>query len=145
MWTRKLALGLRTRAEVVVGFAQSREFINVLDHDMLDLMCSPAVSARFGDQLDGVTGNDLLFGGLGANTFIFQQSSGGNQPVADIERWDTIALRGFGYASGADASASSRQQSGVQLSGYPDQLSQHHVGTGLCRYVCDLKPPRLPA
>ena len=145
MWTQRLALGLSSRAELVAGFAQSREFITAQQQDMLEFMRSAAVGDRAGDHLDGGVGDNLLFGGLGADTFVFDQSVGGSQRVADLERWDTIALRGFGYASAAEAMVhlhQSRCRSGVRRSGQPDQLSQHHIGRCVCRYVLDLKPPQ---
>ncbi len=110
LWTQTLALGLKTRAEVVAGFAQSREFIATSQADLLHFMRNFAV----GDQLDGGTGNNLLFGGLGADTFVFDQTAGGSQRIADLERWDHIALHGFGYASGAEAMVH-LHQSGADL------------------------------
>lgn len=98
LWTQKLASGAKTRPEVVEGFAQSREFIKALQHDMLDFM-----RATPGDRLEGGAGNNLLFGGIGADTFVFDQSDGGSQRVADLERWDYIALSSFGYADAAEA------------------------------------------
>ncbi|MDZ4393500.1 DUF4214 domain-containing protein [Cypionkella sp.] len=118
IWVEKLALGLKTRAEVVAGFAQSREFIAAQQQDMLEFMRSAAV----GDQLDGDAGNNLLFGGFGADTFVFDQSSGGSQRVADLERWDYIELNGFGYASATEAMAH-LHQSGPDLV-FADQGSQ---------------------
>lgn len=118
VWLEKLALGLKTRAEVVAGFAQSREFIAALQDDLLAFMRSAVV----GDQLDGGAGNNLLFGGIGADTFVFDQGFGGTQRVADLERWDYIALNGFGYASAAEA-MTHLHQSGPDLV-FADQGSQ---------------------
>lgn len=121
-WLAALASGLKTRAEVVAGFAQSREFVRATQQDVLEFMRSAAAQDRLGDQLDGGAGNNLLFGGIGADTFIFDQSAGGNQRIADLERWDYIALRGFGYASAAEA-LTHLHQSGPDLV-FADQGNQ---------------------
>lgn len=114
MWSEKLASGLKTRAEVVAGFSQSREFINAIQHDMLDFLHSATARDRVGDRLYGGAGNNLLFGGIGADTFVFDQTAGGSQRVADLERWDSIELHGFGYAS-ADEALTHFSQSGADL------------------------------
>ena len=97
-WTAALDGG-RARAEVVKGFAQSAEFIRTSLPDLKDFMRSKVAD----DRLEGGAGNNILFGGFGADTFVFDRADGGKHRVAGIEAWDWIELDGFGYTKAADA------------------------------------------
>jgi Ca2+-binding RTX toxin-like protein len=105
-WTRALSNHALTRAEVVRGFSQSPEFINTTATNLLTFMRSKVGD----DRLDGGAGENLLFGGFGADTFVFDKSTPSLQRVTDLERWDMIELNGFGYTSAAQARLHMTQQ-----------------------------------
>ncbi len=92
-WTGQLDSGALTRAEIVGRIAQSIEFreksSEVLETWMRD---------QGGDQLDGGSGNNLLFGGIGADTFVFDASEGGRHIIADMEAWDRVQITNSGFA-----------------------------------------------
>lgn len=100
-WTGMLSAGTLSRAEVVRGFSQSREFMAATADDLVAFMRGTGAD----DRLEGGAGNNLLFGGIGADTFVFDRAHGGAQRVADLERWDHIELAGFGYGTAAEAMA----------------------------------------
>jgi len=52
-----------------------------------------------GDRLAGGAGDNILFGGIGADTFVFNTSDGGTQTIADMEAWDTVQIENSSYAS----------------------------------------------
>ena len=60
------------------------------------------------DRLNGGQGNDILFGGLFADTFVFDAAAGGTDQVAGLDRWDRLEFNGFGYAGAAEAVARMR-------------------------------------
>ncbi|MBI1417260.1 MAG: DUF4214 domain-containing protein [Limimaricola sp.] len=93
-WVDALDTGRQTREQVVQGFAQSQEFINATTAPLTALMHTICHD----DVLAGGNGNDILFGGFGADTFVFAAAETGNDTVVGLERWDTVALTGFGYA-----------------------------------------------
>jgi Ca2+-binding RTX toxin-like protein len=96
-WTGGLAAGL-SREAVVLGFADSVEFINKTNPDVFNYMRSSAASS-LADRLDGGAGDDILVGGLGADTFVFIQGESGSDVVADFEQWDIVRFQGFGYST----------------------------------------------
>lgn len=98
-WTQALASGSLSREAVVQGFAQSREFIASSAAGFVQFMQAQPLD----DHLLGGAGDNLLLGGVGADSFVFVQSDGGVQRVADLERWDQIELQGFGYGAAAQA------------------------------------------
>ncbi|HCS70124.1 MAG TPA: hypothetical protein DIW51_09170, partial [Rhodospirillaceae bacterium] len=93
-WSNQLDSGALTRAEVVRGFAQSAEF---------QLASAPALEAwmraQGGDRLAGGSGDNILFGGIGADTFVFDTADSGTQTIADMEAWDTVEIAGSSFAN----------------------------------------------
>ncbi|PKP67125.1 MAG: hypothetical protein CVT83_08845, partial [Alphaproteobacteria bacterium HGW-Alphaproteobacteria-5] len=101
-WTNALTQGTLSREQVVQGFSQSREFVRSAAHDLTLFMRASSE----GDRLMGEAGNNILFGGFGADTFVFDRASmSGTDRVADLEPWDHIEMTGFGYTSPAAAIA----------------------------------------
>ncbi|MEQ5829180.1 DUF4214 domain-containing protein [Sulfitobacter sp. NFXS29] len=96
-WTRLLEDGL-DRASVVAGFATSVELIEKSYPDFLAFM-----GGLQGDSFEGGAGDDILVGGLRADQFIFNATDAGKDLVVRFDPWDTIDLRGFGYADAEDA------------------------------------------
>lgn len=98
-WLANLSNGT-TRSEVVQGFADSAEFISNSDSGLNTFMQN--VNTVWNDTLFGGQGDDTLFGGRGADTFVFDASLDGSDTVYGLEHWDSIDMRGFGYASAND-------------------------------------------
>lgn len=99
-WTTRLNDGV-TREAVVAGFSQSPEFVSTTNGPLAQWVRVQGVD----DVLDGGTGSNVLVGGMLSDTFVFDQAQGGTQTVLDLEAWDTIDFRGFGFASAADVRA----------------------------------------
>lgn len=89
-----------SRSDVVQGFAQSGEFTNA-SSDAL----SSWLRGIGGDTLSAGGGDDIMIGGAGADTFVFDRADGGDHRVLDLEAWDFVELTNFGYASDAQAIA----------------------------------------
>ena len=100
-WLGALRSGTLTRTEVVCGFSQSREFGVKTEAALLAYLRGLGVD----DRLVGGAGQNILFGGMGADTFVFDRLSGGTHQVADLERWDRVEMTGYGYAGFADVRA----------------------------------------
>jgi Ca2+-binding RTX toxin-like protein len=62
------------------------------------------------DRLEAGLGQNLLAGGLLADTFVFHAGSASQTIIADFEPWDRLELRGFGYITTEDALAHMSQQ-----------------------------------
>jgi Ca2+-binding RTX toxin-like protein len=99
-WTGRLAAGM-SRAEVVLGFSESREFVNASAAPLAAWMRAQGPD----DVLNGGAGNDILAGGILADRFVFAPSAPGSDRVLDLELWDTLVFQGFGYADDAAARA----------------------------------------
>ena len=108
-WTGRLDDG-DSRAEVVLGFSQSREFTANSADGLKAWMRDQGVN----DRIDPGTSDNLVAGGRLADVFIFSASNDGSTTVADLEAWDMIELNGFGYDTAAQARAQ-MSQSGVDL------------------------------
>jgi Ca2+-binding RTX toxin-like protein len=106
-WKAKLDNG-ESRTSVVLGFSDSGEYTIAKNAAFVSYM--KTVYAGFNDSLDGSAGDDLLSGGLGADTFAFSSSEVGSDIVHRFEAWDTVRLIGFGYATKAVALAKVTQQ-----------------------------------
>jgi Ca2+-binding RTX toxin-like protein len=103
-WITALATG-QSRAQVVQGFSQSNEFIAAT---------APALKAWVREQgvddvLVGGSGDNILWGGMLADEFRFVVSDAGTHRVMDLEPWDYLSFRGFGYGSAADVRANMTQ------------------------------------
>jgi len=103
-WTNALTTG-SSRAEVVRGFSQSTEFIAA--------SAEPLASWVFEQGPEAVRvsgeGNGAFARGWLSDTFVFSPN-GGSDRVMDLESWDSIDLRDFGYTSDSEARASMNQQ-----------------------------------
>ena len=96
-WLGRLATGT-TRAEVVAGFAQSREFVN----DTAEAVTDFVRGFGGGDTLDGGAGDNRLWGGMLADAFVFDADDMAHHRVMDFEAWDRLVFRDFGYDDAFD-------------------------------------------
>ena len=104
-WVGQLGSGALSRAEVVLGFSQSPEFITNSFADLVAFMRGLGSD----DRLAGGTGDNTLFGGWLSDTFVFDASESGSHTVVGLEAWDMIELDAFGFANGAAALAALSQ------------------------------------
>jgi Ca2+-binding RTX toxin-like protein len=100
-WTGHLTTGRMTRAEVVRGFAESLEHQRKTAAEMKAWMRAQGPD----DRLEGGPGSDVLHGGTGADTFVFSRADAGQHRVADLQSWDWLEFRGFGYGGAGQALA----------------------------------------
>ena len=95
-WLSRLEAGT-PRVEVVRGFAESREF---------RAATRPESDGWIAAKLDAdrlvAEDNDTLFGGFGADTFVFDTNVPAEAEIIDWEPWDRIELAG---SSASDAEA----------------------------------------
>ena len=98
-WVNLLNTGA-THSAVVDGFSESAELINA-SSAALATYVQTNMAPTWSDVLNGGTGNDKLFGGLGADTFQFQLN-GGIDHISGFEVWDHVQFSGFGYAHATD-------------------------------------------
>lgn len=61
------------------------------------------------DVLNGCAGDNVLIGGELSDTFVFDANLGGSHRVLDLEAWDMLDFRLFGYDSAADVRANLMQ------------------------------------
>jgi len=94
-WVGQLDSGTN-RAQVVLGFSESPEFVS----NMAQPLAAWVRGLGSDDVLSGGPGNDLLAGGRLADVFLFGPGEG-HDIVADLETWDTLIFRGFGYTTDA--------------------------------------------
>lgn len=113
-WLDRMAGGM-SRAEVVKGFAQSGEFVAATAAPLEAWMRGHGTD----DVLNGGAETNSLIGGLMSDTFVFDQADAGQHWVYDLEPWDSLDFRGFGYTDAADALDHMRQ-SGTTVS-FSDQ------------------------
>jgi Ca2+-binding RTX toxin-like protein len=105
-WIARLGGG-DSRAQVVEGFAQSREFIRGTAADVTDWIRAQGTD----DVLNAGAGTDVLAGGILADSFVFDPAeTPGQKRVLDLEPWDSIDLSAFGYGSDAAARSHFSQQ-----------------------------------
>ena len=104
-WVAQLDSGV-SRPEIVGDFAQSAEFINATTPGLRDWIRAQGVD----DVLDGGAGTNELWGGPMADVFRFQQSDAGTHRVQDLEPWDFLEFRGFGFSEPQDALMQMTQQ-----------------------------------
>ncbi len=97
-WLNHLAGGA-DRADVVQGFANSAEFVRNTKDDVAEYLAGIENS----DKLVSGSGDDVLFGGFGADTFVFSPSDNGQTTITDFESWDRIDLTSFNFSSATEA------------------------------------------
>jgi len=100
-WTGLLDDGIYTREEVVLGFSQSAEFVNNSWDDLVAYMRGLGME----DRLDGGAGENTLFGGWRADTFVFNAAELATDTVIGLEAWDVIELQQSTFADAAAAIA----------------------------------------
>ncbi|MCR9126458.1 MAG: DUF4214 domain-containing protein [Rhodobacteraceae bacterium] len=100
-WTERMTLSGAERETIVSNFSESPEFIRDTLDDFVAWMRGQGVD----DVLDAGSGENVLVGGLFSDTFVFDAAQGGSHLVLDLEAWDTLEFRGFGYADDADVRA----------------------------------------
>ncbi|SMX35814.1 DUF4214 domain-containing protein [Maliponia aquimaris] len=100
VWMGHLANG-QSREYVVTHFAESPEFRAMTAGTQEAWIRARGVD----DILDPGAGNSTLTGGEMSDTFVFRPDSDGRHVVQDFECWDTLDLRGFGYADVSEARA----------------------------------------
>ncbi|BBU56658.1 hypothetical protein KU6B_29230 [Mameliella alba] len=105
VWTGYLEDG-QSREFVVSHFAESPEFKQMMEAELA--RWTRALGPD--DVLDPGAGDSTLSGGDLSDTFVFAPASDGTHVITDFESWDTLDLRGFGYADTAHALAEFRQQ-----------------------------------
>ena len=99
-WTSALAAGT-SRAEVVRAFAESAEFVQASAQPLKAWMRAQGVN----DVLDGGSGDNWLWGGGGADVFVFQAIPGSVHRVGDFEPWDFLDMTAFNFANAGAARA----------------------------------------
>jgi Ca2+-binding RTX toxin-like protein len=97
-WLDRLDGGA-TRESVVLGFSESREFIRNTSQPMANWIRQLGED----DILEGGTGNNKLAGGILSDRFVFDAGMLGTHQILDLEAWDRLHFRGFGYTSEAQA------------------------------------------
>lgn len=97
-WVGRLDGGT-SRADVVLGFSESPEFIARSAAPLAAWMRANAQD----DVLIAGAGDDTLGGGAFADTFSFYARHDGANLVYDLEAWDRLQFTGFGYADSAAA------------------------------------------
>lgn len=100
-WSDRLDTQGWTQAEVVLGIAQSAEFIRNSTADLVAWMRGLGTD----DTLNGGADTNVLVGGILSDAFVFDATADGSHTVADLEAWDTLVFDGFGYEDAAAAQA----------------------------------------
>ena len=103
-WLAQMAAGT-TRAQVVEGFAQSREFVQGTAGALLEYV------RGLGDHdvIQGGTGSNDLWGGMLSDQFDFYADQDGLNRVMDLESWDYLAFHDFGYGTATEVRSHMRQ------------------------------------
>ena len=121
-WLGRMAGGL-SRAGVVEGFAQSREFVASTAADVIDFMRAlgggDRITGGWASRINGGSGTNDLWGGNLADTFVFWAGEYGRQVIHDFEAWDFLGFQGFGYDDPGDVRAH-LTQSGLDVT-FDDQ------------------------
>ena len=99
-WVNAIDNGGVSHVAALRSFLQSGENTQRSQAGFAGMMETGSADA---DRLEGGPDDDLLVGGLGADTFVFASGDTGSDTIADFEGWDTVELSGFGLSSGAEA------------------------------------------
>lgn len=100
-WTDRLDNQGWTQAQVVLGIAQSNEFIRNSTDDLMAWMRGLGAD----DTLEGGAGSNVLVGGILSDAFVFDADEDGTSTITDFEAWDQLVFNDFGYANAATARA----------------------------------------
>ena len=109
---------------MVEAFVQSLEF----RRDTAEALTLWMRAAGVDDLLEGGSGRNILQSGLGADCFVYQADAGGQHTLVDLEPWDELMFRGFGYETAGQA-LSRMQQQGADVV-FQDQgvdITMHNV------------------
>ncbi|WP_335949151.1 DUF4214 domain-containing protein [Salipiger bermudensis] len=106
-WTARLDEGA-SRAEILIGFAQSPEFSAKTVSDMNAWVMAQDTD----DVLMGNGGDNTLSGGVLSDRFVFSTDTDSSHTVTDLESWDVLDFTAFGYDSAADAIANMTEENG---------------------------------
>ena len=81
-FTEALNIGTLTREVMVAEFVEAFEFVRRMADPAIEFVSNTFTSSR--DTLDGGTGDDILFGGRGADQFSFDTQDGGADTILDF-------------------------------------------------------------
>lgn len=104
-WTTALDQGL-DRADVIIALMNSTESVLTTEADLKAYVQALGPD----DVLEAGSGNDILSGGMGCDSFVFDPTDDGTHTVTDLEPWDIIDISEFGYADVDTALAHMTQQ-----------------------------------
>lgn len=107
-WASLLAKGM-SRKKIVMAFIDSAE-AQAKSLPKIDAYFHSESSAELNDILDGGAGDDLLVGGLGADTFVFDAAATGSDVVADLDPWDILLFDGYTFADLSEVPELLRQE-----------------------------------
>ncbi|WP_159453180.1 DUF4214 domain-containing protein [Aquimixticola soesokkakensis] len=94
-WSSQINSGAKTRAEVVLGFSNSAEFVAKSAVSLASYLASQAAD----DTLYGGNGNDTLIGGMLADSFVFVSGDTGSKTIVDFDANDTLQMANFGFTT----------------------------------------------
>ncbi|MDC0739359.1 DUF4214 domain-containing protein [Cognatishimia sp. SS12] len=97
-WTARLESGSHSRTQVVYGFSESAEFKQRSAPDLAAYMLAQGQD----DRLSAGAGDNTLFGGRLADTFVFNATVDGRSIVLDIEAWDRVELQQYSQNSASE-------------------------------------------
>ena len=106
-WRDALADGM-PRTEVVQAFVESPEFIR----DTQSAVTNWVQAQGLRDVIESSGGSDVLAGGALRDAFVFEAGTPTDAVVLDLEAWDSLYFRGFGYQT-ADVALSHISTSGA--------------------------------
>ena len=89
-----------SREAVVNTFAQSAEFTNATTPSF-----DTFIRSTDGDELNGGPGDDTLYSGIAADTFVFNADDAGTDRILQFDAWDAVQFNGFGYGDSSDVTA----------------------------------------
>ncbi len=97
-WTAQFNT-MSARAEFVRDVLTEAAFVTATDTDLKSWMRAQGVD----DVLSGGSGSSSMWGGIMADVFRFERADAGSHFVRDLEPWDFLEFRGFGYSAMSDA------------------------------------------